>query len=110
MQDRVSFQIQLMLLGQAQPRLFRPGALLVMWMAGRDDVAEYRFRSAGRDATVTGIGELEAVRLERVIARETEARIEVWLAPALGWLPVRLRFTDRLGRVTESVLDSVPAS
>jgi outer membrane biosynthesis protein TonB len=110
MQDRVSFQIQLMLLGQAQPRLFRPGALLVMWMAGRDDVAEYRFRSAGRDATVTGIGELETVRLERVVVRETDARIEVWLAPALGWLPVRLRFTDRLGRVTESVLDSVPAS
>lgn len=107
-QDRVSFQIQLMLLGQAQPQLFRRGAELVMWMAGRDDLAEYRFRSTGRDETVTGIGTLEAVRLERIAAREGEARIEVWLAPSLNWLPVRLRFTDRLGRVTESVLELAP--
>lgn len=109
-QDRVSFQIQLMLLGQAQPQLFRRGAELVMWMAGRDDLAEYRFRSTGRDKTVTGIGTLEAVRLERIAAREGEARIEVWLAPSLSWLPVRLRFTDRLGRVTESVLELAPTS
>jgi hypothetical protein len=33
--------------------------------------------------------------------------MEVWLAPALSWLPVRLRFTDRYGRVTESVLESM---
>jgi len=110
MQDRVSFQIQLMLLGQAQPRLFRSGAQLVMWMAGRDDVAEYRFRSAGRETTSTGAGALEAVRLERIVAHDGEARIDVWLAPSLNWLPVRLRFSDRLGRVTESVLESVPAS
>jgi hypothetical protein len=109
-QDRVSFQIQLMLLGRAQPELFRPGALLVMRMAGRDDVVEYRFRSAGRDTTDTGVGVLEAVRLERVVVREGEARIDVWLAPSLSWLPVRLRFTDRLGRVTESVLQSAPSS
>ena len=110
MQDRVSFQIQLMLLGQAQPRLFRSGAQLVMWMAGRDDVAEYRFRSAGRETTSTGVGTLEVVRLERIVAHDGEARIDVWLAPSLNWLPVRLRFSDRLGRVTESVLESVPAS
>ena len=109
-QDRVSFQIQLMLLGQAQPELFRPGAQLVMWMAGRDDLADYRFRAAGRESTATGIGVLDAVRLERIVSRERDARIDVWVVPQLGWLPVRLRFTDRLGRVTESVLESIPKS
>jgi hypothetical protein len=109
-QDRISFQIQLMLLGQARPEWFRPGARTVMQMAGRDDMASYRFRSAGRETTQTGLGPLEAVRLERVTARDSDARIEVWLAPSLAWLPVRLRFTDRYGRVTESVLESVPTS
>lgn len=109
MQDRVSFQIQLMLLGQAQPEWFDPGRQIVMWMAGRDDLLSYRFRSAGPDPTATGIGVLDAVRIERLVA-PGEARIEVWLAPRLGWLPVRLRFTDRLGRVTESVLESIPKS
>lgn len=109
-QDRVSFQMQLMLLGQAQPERFRKGAETVMLMASRDDVSVYRFRSAGRDAAATGIGRLDAVRIERVRANEKEARIDVWLVPEMGWLPVRLRFTDRLGRVTESVLEAVPTS
>lgn len=109
-QDRISFQFQLMLIGQAQPERFRAGAEIVLWMAGRDDLLAYRFRSAGLAATATGVGSLEAVHLERITASESEARIEVWLVPQLGWLPVRLRFTDRLGRVTESVLESLPAS
>jgi hypothetical protein len=79
-------------------------------MAGRDDVSTYRFRSAGRATTATGVGELQTVRIERIAAGEADARIEVWLAPSLGWLPARLRFTDRYGRVTESVLESVPTS
>jgi len=108
-QDRVSFQIQLMLLGQAQPEWFRPGRQFVMWMAGRDDLLTYRFRSVGPERTLTGIGPLEAVRIERLVT-PGEARIEVWLVPQLGWLPVRLRFTDRLGRITESVLESIPAT
>jgi len=109
-QDRVSFQIQLMLLGQARPEWFRPGARTVMQMAGRDDLASYRFRSAGRETTQTGLGPMEAVRIERVTEKGSDARIEVWLVPSLAWLPVRLRFTDRYGRVTESVLESVPTS
>jgi len=110
MQDRISFQVQLMLVGQARPDLFRKGGLVELSMAGRDDLAAYRFRSAGPESTATGIGAVEAVRLERVTASDAEARIEVWLAPKLNWLPVRLRFTDRLGRVTETVLEALPAS
>jgi hypothetical protein len=33
-----------------------------------------------------------------------DSRIEVWLAPALQWLPVKLRFTDRRGQTTENLL------
>ena len=109
-QDRISFQFQLMLLGQAQPERFRPGAKMVLLMAGRDDMTTYRFRSIGRETTPTGAGPMEAVRIERIPEKESDAKIEVWLVPTLSWLPVRLRFTDRLGRVTESVLVSLSAS
>jgi hypothetical protein len=109
-QDRISFQFQLMLLGQALPERFRPGARTVLRVAGRDDVDSYRFRSAGRDRTPTGVGELDTVKVERLPAGASDTRIEVWLAPDLGWLPARLRFTDRHGRVTESVLETVAAS
>jgi hypothetical protein len=107
-QDRVSFQFQLMLLGQAQPELFRAGREAVLLMAGRDDVSTYRFRSAGEMPAMTGLGELMTVKIERIGQEKSDARVEVWLAPSLGWLPARLRFTDRYGRVTESVLESMP--
>lgn len=109
-QDRISFQFQLMLLGQAQPERFREGRQTVLRMAGRDDVFTYRFRSAGEAVTATGVGELQTVKIERIATDATDARIEVWLAPSLRWLPARLRFTDRYGRVTESVLESMPTS
>jgi hypothetical protein len=109
-QDRISFQFQLMLLGQAVPERFRKGARTVLQIVGRDDVAVYRFESLGRDRTVTGGGEIDTVRVERIVADPSDARIEVWLAPDLGWLPVRLRFTDRQGRVTESVLEATHSS
>jgi hypothetical protein len=105
-QDRISFQFQLMLLGQALPERFRAGRQTVLRVASRDEVSIYRLRSAGRDTTSTGIGELDTVKVERVPERESEARVEVWLAPDQGWLPARLRFIDRHGRVTESVLES----
>lgn len=109
-QDRISFQFQLMPIGQPVPERYRRAAETVMHVAGRDDVTAYRFRSIGRDRTSTGVGELDTVRIERLDPDAPQARIDVWLAPEHGWLPVRLRFTDRHGRSSESVLASgVPA-
>lgn len=109
-QDRISFQFQLMLIGQAMPERFRAGAETVLRIAGRDDVNAYRFRALGRETVATGIGELDTVRIERLDPDSPRARIDVWLAPDRGWLPVRLRFTDRHGRSIESLLESgVPA-
>ncbi len=105
-QDRLSFQFQLMLFGQAMPERFKAGRQTLLRIASRDDVANYRLRSSGRVSTHTGLGDIETIKVERIVERESDARIEVWLAPDLGWLPARLRFTDRHGRVTESVLES----
>jgi hypothetical protein len=49
-------------------------------------------------------GSVDTIKLDRMRGGGTDAQIEVWLAPSLEWLPVRLRFTDRHQRVTESTL------
>jgi len=105
-QDRISFQFQLMLLGRTLPERFKPGRQTTLRIASRDDVSVYRLRSAGRDTTNTSLGQLDTVKIERVPERDSDAKIEVWLAPELGWLPARLRFTHRHGRITESLLES----
>lgn len=46
----------------------------------------------------TALGRLLVKRLQ-VRAQPGDNQIEVWLAPDLRWLPVRIRFTDRKGDV-----------
>lgn len=112
-QDRLSFQFQLMALGQRMPHRFRPGAAISFPVGGRDDVAVYRLVVIGTETVQSGVGDLNAVKLERPKggADGADSRIEVWLAPEMAWLPVKLRFTDRRDRVTENVLSeySIPA-
>jgi hypothetical protein len=45
----------------------------------------------------TPFGELRAVPV-RQLRRANEESIELWLAPAYRWLPVRIRFFDREGQ------------
>lgn len=109
-QDRLSFQFQLMWLAQALPQRIGQDARMVLPVAGRDDVASYQFRFAGRQKVDTGLGEIETIKIERIVDRSADAQVDVWLAPEFDWLPVKLRFTDRQQRVTESVLQSLEST
>ena len=42
-------------------------------------------------------GELSALKLTRGISRDFDVKTEFWLAPALGYLPARIRFTQANG-------------
>ncbi|MCX8003511.1 MAG: DUF3108 domain-containing protein [Burkholderiaceae bacterium] len=107
LQDRLSFQFQLMALARAQPQALRPGAVVSMPVAGTGEVETYEFLVIGRETLTLESGPIETVKLDRGKGPGAEARVEVWLAPQQGWLPVKLRFTDRRGNVTESELRNV---
>ncbi len=104
-QDRLSFQFQLMVLAQRLPERFRAGAAIEFPVAGPAGVDTYAFLVGDEETIVTEVGDFVARKLERPRSVDgADSRIEVWLAPALQWLPVKLRFTDRRGRTTENVL------
>jgi hypothetical protein len=65
----------------------------------------YRFERRGGEALALPppIGRTDTHRLERAMTAEHD-RIELWLAPSLCWLPVRLRFTDDKGQVIDNRL------
>lgn len=112
MQDRLSFQFQLMVLGQRLAHRFQPGFSLTLPVGARNDLAAYRFDVVGNEWVKTGAGEFNAVKVERPAGpHASDSRIEAWLAPEIGWLPVKLRFTDRRANVTENVLSemAIPA-
>lgn len=110
MQDRLSFQFQLMALAQSLPDAFQPGATISMDVAGPGDVETYHFLVVGPETVETEAGPIETLKLDRARIDGAKARIEVWLAPSRRYLPVRLRFTDRRDNVTESLLESAHES
>jgi hypothetical protein len=106
MQDRLSFQFQLMAIGQTLPDAMREGATISMEVAGPGDIESYHFLVVGTETIETGAGPIDAIKLDRPKSPPAEARVEVWLAPSRNYLPIKLRFTDRRDNTTESLLES----
>ena len=58
---------------------------------------DYRFRVIGREQLATGETRVETLHLQG--GRAGEGSLDVWLAPARHWLPVRIRTLDQKGKV-----------
>lgn len=106
LQDRLSFQFQLMALAQNLPHAFADGATVSMPVASTSDVERYDFVVVGRETLQLATGPVQTIKLDRAKGAGVDTRVEAWLAPERRWLPVKLRFTDRRGNVTESLLES----
>lgn len=107
-QDRLSFMAQLALLAQAFPDRFQVGAPVALQVVGTRDVRTYEFRVMPWEAIRTGTGVVDALKLERVLQPgQRDVRIELWLVPALRWLPARTRTTLPNDEVIETVLKEV---
>jgi hypothetical protein len=107
-QDQLSFMAQLALLAQAFPDRFQPGMPVAMEVAGTRSLRVYDFRVIGWEAIATPTGMLDTLKLERVVpAGARDARIALWLAPSLRWLPARTRTALPNDDVIETVLKDV---
>lgn len=104
MQDRLSMLLQLSLRMRLQPA---DAESIDIPVAGVRDTSIYRFALREKEATELPAGRFRTIRLERPLDKEND-RVEVWLAPELCWLPVKLRFTDDRGLVVENELRQSP--
>ena len=107
-QDQLSFIAQLALLAQAFPDRFQPGAPVALEVASTRNLRVYDFRVIGWEAIRTGVGVIDVLKLDRVIAPGArDARIEIWLAPSFRWLAARMRVTNPNDEGIETVLREV---
>lgn len=67
----------------------------------------YRFTLVGRETVEVGGHGLETLHVRGT--RALEGSLDVWLAPARHWLPVRIRTQDAKGKVIELTLADVSA-
>lgn len=96
-QDWLSINMQLAALIAGEPARYGPGTVLSMQTAGPRDAQLWQFGVEGDEALQTPAGDYQARKLVRLPRKPNDQKIELWLAPELGWLPVRIRQTEPNG-------------
>jgi len=68
----------------------------------------YTFNVVGPEQIDTPIGRLETVRITRPPKPGSyKSRLDVWLSPAHGWIPVRIRSSEASGAVTTQTVRQI---
>lgn len=96
-QDPLSVFVQIASLLASQPERYPPGTELALQVASLRGVDTWRLVIGGEETLTLPGGELLTRKLSRVIQGADELRVEAWLAPALNWLPARIRLTQASG-------------
>lgn len=107
-QDRLSAAWQLLAVARAAPEKFTPGSEWAFFVAGRRDAEAWRFKVIERATLATGEGEVDTLHLVRMAPPDAPGQqVDLWLAPALDWYPVRLRFADGDDDFVEQTLQKI---
>ncbi|HEY0953891.1 MAG TPA: hypothetical protein VGE36_03985 [Roseateles sp.] len=103
-QDRLSWWLQLAALVQASnPQSMAPGGRWRLWVAGlRGELREWVFEQVDAQP-----GDGATLRLRRQMLGPHDPGVEIWLDPARGYWPVRLRQGDPETRGFEITLADV---
>ncbi|MDD2711891.1 MAG: DUF3108 domain-containing protein [Simplicispira sp.] len=105
-QDRLSVFIQLGALLAAAPERFAPGTRIDMATVSARALDVWSFTVEGEETLDLPAGPLPALKLQRLPRRDYDQKAELWLAPALGYLPARIRITQANGDFVDLRLHS----
>lgn len=105
-QDKASIPLQLAAIARGDPKQLT-GAIDIF--VGEDrDAAIYRFTVVGQEAIDTKLGTLQTWHLTRPPQPGSyKSRLDIWLAPAHGWYPVRIRNSEPNGAVTTQTVNNI---
>lgn len=107
-QDRLSLFLQIAGLLQARPQAYASGQTIEMQVAGTGDADIWRFEVGDEVTLPLPAGEVRARLLKRLPRKEFDSTVEIWLAPGLQHLPVRLRVTQANGDMADQQLRQMP--
>ena len=106
-QDRLSVLLQLGAMLAAEPTRHPAGSSISMQVIGAREADVWVFKIDGADAVNIPYGQTPTMKLTRSPRREFDQKVEVWLAPAMGYLPVRVRVTEPNGNFLDQQLSSM---
>ncbi|GAB7527215.1 hypothetical protein PBS_62060 [Paraburkholderia sp. 2C] len=101
-QDRFSMIMQLASLVRGAPDAYKPGVTREFYVTDNDSGEIWPIETMGDETVRTQQGFVEARHFTRLPRHEGDRRrVDVWLAPSLGWLPVRFVQTEPNGTQVE---------
>lgn len=103
-QDRLSVLLQLGAMLAGEPQRFGAGSTVALHTAGSREADVWHF-SVGHTAPLElPVGTLQAIQVQRDPLHPYDNRLQVWLAPALHHLPVRILITQANGDTVDQRL------
>lgn len=96
-QDQLSIFIQIASLIAADPQRYPSGTTIEMQAVGPRESESWRFVIDGAEHLNLPGGEQDTLKLTRPRRQPHDLMVELWLAPALGYLPVRIKLTQDNG-------------
>jgi hypothetical protein len=96
-QDRLSVLLQLGAMIAGNPRKFPTSSIVAVQTASTRDAEEWQFTVEGEEQLQSPGGTVTALKLTRNPRKEFDQKVELWLAPGMDYVPVRLRLTQPNG-------------
>ena len=96
-QDRLSVFIQLGALLASDPARFTPGTQVSLTTLSARAADRWVFSIEGQETLDLPVGATDTWKLQRLPRKDYDQKAELWVAPALGYLPVRIRITQANG-------------
>lgn len=106
-QDRVSVFMQLGGMLAGNPAAFPVGSQISMRTVGPRDADTWTFLVENEERLSLPFGELATLKLSRKPRHEYDQKLEIWYAPALGYLPVRNKITQANGDFVDQELKTL---
>ena len=107
-QDQASVVWQLGAVARAAQAKWKAGSTWHFVVAGQRDAEPWTFRVVGQEKVRGPSGDTLAWHVTRAPLPDGKGReLDIWLAPALQWYPVRLRYTESDGDHIEQTLREI---
>lgn len=107
-QDRLSVMLQLGALLAGDPARYPQDGAIAVQTVGSRDADIWLFKVGPEEALTLPMGEVVARRLTRNARQPFDDTVELWLAPGLGYLPVRIKLTQPNGDFADMQLREAP--
>nr|WP_315480624.1 DUF3108 domain-containing protein [uncultured Rhodoferax sp.] len=109
MQDQLSAVLQLSAMFGGEPQRYPAGTQIPFEAIGPRSVESWTMVVGNTEKLALPGGEVSAIKLSRGAAGPHSNRAEIWLAPSMGYLPVRIRLTEANGDVADKLWRSTQA-